>query len=193
MNNDLKKELEGISPYLLQMKEIPEPYRVPEGFFAEMRDNVFTKLKDELPQVPVEAEKVTELPRMSFWMRFRHELDWFFESPVSLASTSFAAVLLLFWWKFSPVAADNCSQLACVSEVEIQQYLEQHLDEIDTETLWIAAASENAVPDEPTLSTTGQTNADLRVKDADEGDVQQLLQEMIDNGELSEEDLKDII
>ena len=192
MNNELKKELEAISPYLSRMKEKPEHCRVPEGFFEGVQESVFAKLKNDYPNTSATAEKVVAPQGNNLLKRLLSELEWIFASPLALATSSFAAVLLMYWWQFHTTIADNCTQFACVPDTEIQQYLEQHLDEFEIETLWSATATENG--SEAYIQDPEKTQDSApELKAAGENEVQQLLEEMIDKGEISEDDLKDII
>lgn len=195
MKDDLRKELDEISPYLSEMKDKPEPYSVPKDYFAGLQDSVFARLKNEQPEAFVMAPQATATPKTSIWQKLLAEVEWLIRPRYALAMASFAALLFFAWWQFRPQTDDNCTQLACVPDTEIQQYLEQHLDDIDTETLWTVAANDILpVVEEPTDQNAEQpTSKKLKIKEASDHEVNQLLKEMIDNGELSEEDLKDII
>ena len=191
MDNHLKKELEEVSPFLLKMKDKSEPYRVPDDFFSNLQDSVFAKLETGLKPNFNEEVQVPTKKAESVWQRLLTQVEWILGSPFSLSASAFTVVMLLYWWTFNIPHRDNCMELACVPDVEIQQYLEQHIDEIDTETLWFAAASENA---EAEIDASGQRSAkSQKVQEASDIEVQQLLMEMIDNDQLNEEDLKDII
>lgn len=195
MKSNLKEELDEISPFLSEMKDKPEGYRVPKDYFAGLQDSVFAQLKNEKAEVFVQVSHATATQKTSIWQKLLAEIEWMIRPRYALAAASFAAILFLAWWQFSAVNDDNCTQLACVSDSEIQQYLEQNLDEIDTETLWSAAATENLNADEIQLDSDAQQldSKNLKIKEASEHEVNQLLQEMIDKGELSEEDIKGII
>ncbi|MFZ4543759.1 MAG: hypothetical protein ACOYOA_06900 [Saprospiraceae bacterium] len=195
MKDNLKKELEEISPYLSEMKDKPEGYQVPKDYFAGLQDSVFAQLKNEQAEVFVKASQETATQKTSIWQNILAEIAWIIRPRYAVAMASLVALLFFAWLQFRPSTDDNCTQLACVSDSEIQQYLEQNLDEIDTETLWSAAATENINANEAQSYPDAQQldSKNLKIKEASENEVNQLLQEMIDSGELSEEDIKGII
>ena len=191
MNNNLKKELEEVSPYLVKMKQKPEAYRVPDGFYDELQNRVFAQL--EMEGKPIEREVAAESGREfnQTWQLLLTRLEGLFGSPFALSSVSFSMVMLLFYWQFSAPQSETCAQLACLSATEIQQYVEQHVDEFDTETLWMIASSD-LTDDEPPLPQVNSQKFPT-IEEASEPELQLLLKEMIDSDELSEEELREII
>ena len=56
MKEELKKELEELSPFLLEMKEKPEGLSVPNHFFNNMRLDIMNNVKAEQDAVVLQEK-----------------------------------------------------------------------------------------------------------------------------------------
>jgi hypothetical protein len=132
MNNnheELRKELQAMSPFLEVMKTDKEGFKVPENYFSSLADEVLWKLKSEPTPVEVNA------PIGKSWLEQLDSLLRAFLQPrlvLTLASVAVIIVARIFF--ISPLFQPQ-DEFASLSNGEIQQYLINHAHELDPETL----------------------------------------------------------
>lgn len=132
----LRKELEQEAPFLAGLKDKPDGFSVPEGYFLQLSQSVLNKAAAERSPAP---RKV-----VSLWPRF------------AVAASVVAAIgLAIFLFLSDQPAADVAS--FAFSEEEVHQYITQHIDDFDLDLLASFAATadpagglfENADLDDP--------------------------------------------
>jgi hypothetical protein len=138
-DEDIRQELEELSPHLLQLKEQAEGFSVPPQFFEHLQNTVWEKI--QAPEAPVSAPARSGSQwRQELWAQIQvlRQPRW---------ALSLATVLLLVWGAIalyqnavSP-SATLSTQLASVDPAALNQYIKDNLDEFDTETLLEFAAS----------------------------------------------------
>ncbi len=132
MNNnheELREELQAMSPFLEVMKTEKEGFKVPENYFSTLADEVLWKIKTEPTPVEVNAPI-----RKSWLQQIDSLLRAFLQPRLVLALASIALIIVAGMFFISPLFQPQ-DDLASLSHDEIHQYLINHAHELDPETL----------------------------------------------------------
>jgi hypothetical protein len=193
MDKNIHQELEELSPLLLEMRKQPEGYEVPEGYFAMMQQEVLAKLQVEMqPPIVVPTVKTKSSLQIG-WEKFLVEMEYLFQPRYAVAFASLVLVLGAGWFVLKPQNADNVAITEIPLE-EIDIYLEENIDDIDTEQLWKHSTNEIAeTTPHQVIHENKPATETKKLKDANEHEINEMIDEMIQNGELSEEDLDEIL
>jgi hypothetical protein len=191
MENNVHQELAELSPLLQELRQKPEGYQVPEGYFAAMQHDVLAQIKAEnaLAPSPVIAKKENKLA--NWWNSIIVEIEWLIQPRYAVAFASFILVLTAGFFFLKP---SNTMDTAYVepSIEEIDQYLEENIEDIDTEELTaVVAIAEQTMGKANTPNVPSSDNQKL--KDAKPEELDEMMDEMIQNGEISEDDLEEIL
>jgi hypothetical protein len=180
MKEELKKELEEISPFLLNMKEKPEPLNVPNHFFNNMRVDIMNKVKTE------QQEVVTE---KSWFFVLKTQIQSFFKPQLAfgLASVLLIVGCLFVFKNTDNSTADNCNNLACISDEETTAYVSENIDDFDEKTLWETAYEQDENSAQAAVESSVNENAKL--KNASPEELDEMVDEMLKNGEINEDEL----
>ena len=184
MKEELKKELEELSPFLLEMKEKPEGMNVPNHFFNNMRLDIMNKVKIEEQKAPVEKSWLFDLkarmqsvlqPRLAF----------------GLASVFVIAVIsFLFISKnITSSQSDVCNSFSCVSDEEASAYVDENINDFDEKIVWDALYGEDENNAQAMTEKTNETNKNLKLENASPKELDEIVDEMLKNGELGEDEL----
>lgn len=194
MKEELKKELEELSPFLLEMKEKPEGLSVPNHFFNNMRLDIMNNVKAEQDAVVLQEKPVSTSWFFRLKMQFKNVLQpniaFGFASVFAIAILSF-----LFISKNTTTSlSDNCTSMACVSDEETNQYVEENIHDFDEKTVWDAFYKENENASEAMLESNKineniPTNKNVKLENASGEELDAIVNEMLQNGELNEEEL----
>lgn len=184
MKEELKKELEEISPFLLEMKEKPEAQTVPKHFFNNMRIDIMNKVKADVQQIQ---------PKKSWFYELKTQVQSFFRPQLvfGLASAGVLIVVVsLFVFKnTSNSQSDNCNSLACVSDEETTAYIDENINDFEEKTLWDVAYEQQESTTQATIENTKETHKNLKLENASPEEFDEIVDEMMQNGELNEEEL----
>ncbi len=184
MKEELKKELEEISPFLLEMKEKPEGMGVPNHFFNNMRIDIMNKVKADEQQIQ---------PKKSWFYEFKIQAQIFFRPQLAfgLASTGVLIVIvsLFFFKNTSNSQSDNCNSLACVSDEETTAYIEENISDFEEKTLWEVAYEQNENTAQANTENIKEIHKNLKLENASPEEFDEIVDEMMQNGELNEEEL----
>jgi hypothetical protein len=130
MNNqeDLRKELQSLSPFLELLKTEKEGFKTPENYFDTLADEVFWKMRTE-------PELTTVIPPRKYWRTQLEEgLKIFLQPRWALALASVLLILGTSIFFIRPFFQPR-DAFAQLSQDEIHQYLMNHAQELDRETL----------------------------------------------------------
>lgn len=135
-DEDIRRELEELSPRLLQMKEQGEAFKVPEDYFQRLQEEVLGKIQ----QQPQSAAKPSRWAELWESVQFLFQPRW----ALSLASVAMVLTLIGVWFFQSPsnTTATLSTELAKVDQEALNRYIQANLHEFDTETLMEFAASQ---------------------------------------------------
>lgn len=132
MNNnheELRKELQSMSPFLEVMKTEKEGFKVPDNYFSSLADDVLWKIRTE----PLALE-VKEPLRKSWIEKIESLLSTVMPPRYALALASIVLLLVAGIFFIRPAFTPQ-DELASLSKDEIHQYLINHAHELDPETL----------------------------------------------------------
>lgn len=198
MEKNLHQELEELSPFLLQMRENSEGRSVPEGYFEQMQQSVLQQVKPVIlatksSGVEISAAKNDWLQDwvniFTIWIQPRYALG--FASIVGL-------VFGVWFWQKNLQHSDECTTINCVPDEEVEQYIQEYISDFDSEQLW--AWSESEIIDNNNniehINDEQQPNDPEKkhlIQEATDNEIDDLLDEMINNGEVDTEDLNNIL
>ncbi len=191
MENNIDQELAELSPLLQELRQKPEGYQVPKGYFAAMQNEVLQQIKAENALITSTNISKKENKLSNWWNQRLAEIEWFMQSRYAVAFVSFALLLTAGWFFIKPshneVFASNEPSIE-----EIEQYLEENIEDIDTEQLTKNIAEvESSIEKEN--SQNQQPSNPQKIENANPEELDEILDEMIQNGELSEDDLEEIL
>ncbi|NUN99490.1 MAG: hypothetical protein HUU01_02610 [Saprospiraceae bacterium] len=146
--DDLKKELEELSPLLSKLKAQDNPFKAPEGYFSSLPDELMARLRH--------AEQPLPAPVQSGWST---RLLEFLESLIQpRLVVGFATIALLIvagvLWLRQESGNEVSEQLALFSDLsaeEVNAYVTENIDAFEEEELMVAVEEsgievENSLP-----------------------------------------------
>jgi len=166
MSQEHKDELRNFSQrlYRLRQEEPQDGFTVPSGYFNALQEELLQRVREEGREAPVRR-----LPQRMF----RHR--W----TVGLAA-SIALLIGLFFWMPDRADYDVNGGLASVETNALQQYVDQHIEEFDTDL--IVESADGIDNDLSFLENDIRLNTqemdallDELLQDMDEQDIEELL------------------
>lgn len=128
-HEELRKELQTLSPFLEVMKTEKEGFKVPDNYFSNLADDVLWKIRTE--PLALEAKE----PFRKSWFEKMDSLLRTVMSPQYALVLASIVLLLVAGIFFIRPAFTPQDELASLSKEEIHQYLINHAHELDPETL----------------------------------------------------------
>jgi hypothetical protein len=191
MENNIHQELGELSPLLQELRQKPEGYQVPEGYFAAMQQGVLAQIKAEnaLAPSPIIFKKENKLA--NWWNSIIVEIEWLIQPRYAVAFASFILVLTAGFFFLKPNNTMDTANTEPSIE-EIDQYLEENVEDIDTEQL-TAAVAEIEHPIEKENKQYLPSSDNKKLQDAKPEELDEIMNEMIQNGDISEDDLEEIL
>lgn len=172
--DEIRKELEGLSPLLSKMKEEGrQPFRVPEGYFKGLPGDVLRRARAEEGLVRGRRPSAAERSGMGFgaW------LQWLLlpRRAVGLAVALMLVVAgaFLFWPRLSGPLPEEA--LAGISDAEAKAYVSENIGEFELELL--LEASMVSADDVPEIEV---------LPGVEEEDIGRYLDEVIEEMDLDE-------
>jgi hypothetical protein len=195
MKESIEQELRDLSPLLLELKEKEEGHKVPEGYFMSMQDDVLKQLKLEMQTSFVIEDKKATKSKLQVWREIiMEEITWLIQPRYAIAFASLLVVCAMSWYFTRAAVTDNTTASIPDSE-EIELYLEEHLAEIETEQIWSVANDQIAEVEkqEDTKIQEHKKGDKPLLKEATDKELDEIMNEMIQNEELTKEDLENIL
>jgi hypothetical protein len=188
MEENIHDELRELSPLLSRLKELPEDYTLPDGYFSQFQQEVFAKINAEQKEVPVPKPVAHKKP--IWWQHWLEELSFLWQPRYAIGFASISVVMIATWYlSQSPSEATNTSvAFNELSEEEIHNYLIDNIDGIDTETVWVSTQNEIAAIENKAQTPLNEANTTLQ--NASDVEIDEMIDEMIQSDEISEEDLE---
>lgn len=130
---EIKEELKGLSPFLLEQKGKPEGFDVPKDYFNSLPDEVLGKLNARTETIAV-GEKENWLDQLV------KSLQYFFQPRYALAYASVALLLVGgIYYKSSGSGEQQVVAAAAIldglSDEVLNEYISENIDEFDEATL----------------------------------------------------------
>lgn len=141
-DEDIRKELEELSPHLLKLKEQGDGFRLPEDYFQRMQKEVLDKV--QVGSQPLPTKNIGWLDRLFEPLQFLFQPRW----ALSLATIALLIALGAVWlYQSQPVAGSELSaELAKLDPESLNAYIQANLHEFDTETLLEFASNQENQP-----------------------------------------------
>jgi len=135
-DDDVRKELEDLSPRLLRLKEQGRGLKVPEDYFQRLQEEVLEKVQQK-PQTVAPPSWSSD-----WWKAWQ-----FLFQPRWALSLATVAILLTvggvwFFQQESKTSSSLSTELAKVDRETLNTYIQANLHDFDTETLMEFAASQ---------------------------------------------------
>ena len=164
--DDIKKELEQLSPLLRGLKEKGTGFSVPENYFQQLPDQILEQLK------PSTQERVTARP---IWLEnFQQFMLSLFQPrfALALASVLILVVAIIF---INPGSNEEVAMSIDLTEEEISAYIADNIEEFNIDMLIEGG--------EIDLGVISPTNT---LSNPEEEDLDEYLDEIIDDLDLEE-------
>lgn len=138
----VQEELQSIAPRLAQMKDQEPRLTAPDGYFDQLSDELFRRIRED------ERRSGPQLEQGIFWQRVRNYLFGIRQRPVYAMALAGLALLLVCIAVFSvPGKSDDLAEIN-LSDEEINDYINYHLDDFDLNLLAEEAAGDPDAQDE---------------------------------------------
>lgn len=137
--DDLKQELEELSPLLHKLKAQDNPFKTPEGYFSSLPDELIARLRNEAqplsaPVRPTWSDRLLEFLESLMQPRL----------AVSLATVVILVVTGLLWLRpETSIETAGTEQLALLSDLsaeEVNDYVTENIEAFEEEELMVAVA-----------------------------------------------------
>jgi hypothetical protein len=198
MKKEIQKELEEIAPLLANLKEQPEGYTVPKHFFNNMRIDIMNKVQTEAQPLPAETTKTP------WWTSVLGQIQSLLQPKMAIG---FATLLLAFVGVFYFFKPDNTVENAInIVHADEQKEIQnaQNQDVIKNETPEVKKQPESIVkienPIQPVPEVKNQESiaaiepiASLKLEDASDAELDAIFDELLENEEISEEEISEEI
>lgn len=141
-DEDIRKELEELSPNLLKLKEQGDGFRLPEDYFQRMQKEVLDKA--QAGSQPSPTKNIGWLDRFFEPLQFLFQPRW----ALSLATIALLVTLGVVWLYQSQPAAESAlsAELAKLDPESLNAYIQANLHEFDAETLLEFASNQENQP-----------------------------------------------
>lgn len=114
--NALRQELEALSPLLAKLQHQPDGLRIPDDYFEQLS---VQPLHCQPTSQPIAARRTLPLKRTIYF----------------LTAAVAAAVLLFIGGRWLNQPATECLDPTCLQSLEIQAYINDHIQQFDSYTL----------------------------------------------------------
>jgi len=155
--DDIQRELEGLSPELARRRAASAERQAPEGYFEQLPDVVLQRLKN------------TSGSPLRVAARRSEESRWYHRPSYIAGLAAAMALLLAFSFYFLQTEAPPAASLASLEEEEIQLYIEGHIEEFDLQLMLEAELVEGPIAPAPN-----------NLPDIEEEDAEEYLYELLE-------------
>jgi hypothetical protein len=199
MEDNLHKELADLSPLLNELHQQKETFEIPEGYFEQMQLTVLAKMQAEKPSIASPKAVAQKVSEPSIWQTFVAYSAALLSPKYALAMASVILMTIVSWhlYRTDKLTADTCNDLACVSDIEIEQYVEENIDDFEAEQIWTSATTVvvNAtdLPDSEQLNSNSVPSKPPHIKEANDLELDKMIEELIQEGKINEEDLENVL
>lgn len=143
-DDDLRKELEELSPRLLKLKEQGAAFRLPDHYFQTLQAQVFEKIQAEESA----AGSRQALPGSNWFNQIMEQFQWLTQPrwALSLATVALLITVGIGWmYQQSQATSQNLNtELAKLDQQTLEDYIQDNLHQFDTETLMEFASKKDS-------------------------------------------------
>lgn len=140
--DELRKELEDLSPRLLKLKEQGEGFNIPANYFQRLQKEVLEKV-----QATENVPTSTPVPPSSWLDQLKEQMQFLLHPrwALSLASVALLITLGITWlYQQNQVTTGRVgTELAKLDQQTLDAYIQDNLHEFDTETLMEFASNQD--------------------------------------------------
>lgn len=167
----LPEELKNLSPLLQDLKERGDGYKIPEGYFGDMEDAVFARLKSagDLEKPPVRFVKRTRM--LPLFIRPR---------TATAIAAALALILVAVWFVRQPASIQPSSTAETeLTEEDLESYVLENVHDFEPEQLVALGHEEPMEPMEETMPGKSKKNNSTS-EELHPDDLDKILDEMTD-------------
>lgn len=126
--NETREELAGLSPLLSRIRQSEPSIEAPEHYFRDMQQDVLWRLKTEPNAAPAPARPAT-------WERWATIFQIFKKPSYAVGFATLILAVVGALWIWSPNTTEEEISLASLTEEETLAYIENNLEDFDTDLL----------------------------------------------------------
>jgi hypothetical protein len=162
MKEDIKKELNELSPFLAGLKK-EDPFKTPKFYFDTLADKVLEKAKGEVitTHAPPQLEKHYSLSE-----RINNWLSSILQPRNTIALATISILIVAGWFFIKQQNKTTLEATADISKEEIHRYITENIDEFDEDLIIETGAV--------AIETEG---GDLQNADMNDADIENYLKE----------------
>ena len=139
---EVKEELKDLSPFLYQIKGKGSAFKVPEGYFSQLQDQIL----DQVKAMPEASPKTNRAWKANIFIPgFFDQLNALLQPRMALTLASVIVIMVAAWFLVrsgeGPVSGEP--SFASLSVEEIQNYIDANLDDFDEEIIKEVAQDNN--------------------------------------------------
>jgi hypothetical protein len=127
---DIRKELEELSPFLAKLKKEKDGFEVPVDYFQGLSDQIMDRIKAEEQPAPQAS------PATPAWVtQVKQAIQWLVQPQYALAIASVAILLVAGWWwnQSNTLRPSSDALFAELSQEDILNYIDQNIENFGTE------------------------------------------------------------
>lgn len=127
-NKEAREELAGLSPLLSRIRQSEPAIESPENYFRDMQQDVLWRLKTEQTAAPAPV-------RPAAWERWAAVFQVFKRPSYVVGFATVVLAIVAAFWIWSPTTNDTDTSLASLTEEETLAYIENNIEDFDTDLL----------------------------------------------------------
>jgi hypothetical protein len=128
MKEDIKKELNDLSPFLSELKK-KDPFNTPKFYFDTLADKVLEKAKGETITPPQLERYYSLSERINNW------LSSILQPRFAVAFATITLLLVAGWFFITQQKKGTTQAMADISTDEIHRYITENIDEFDEDLI----------------------------------------------------------
>jgi hypothetical protein len=168
--DEIRKELEELSPFLSKMKKEKEGFEVPTNYFKQLPDLIMDRIQEE------EAPSYSTAPTTNWLDQIIERIQLLLQPQYAMALASVAILIvasIFFFGQNDDLA--NATTLAEVSDDEISSYVMNNVEEFEMDLL-MEVMDEEVLEEELENESSGDDNyLDDIIDDLSDEELEELM------------------
>ena len=168
--DEIRKELEELSPFLSKMKKGKEGFEVPANYFKQLPDLIMDRIQEE------EAPSYSVAPTTNWLDQIIERIQLLLQPQYAMALASVAILIVasIFFFGQNNKLAD-ATTLAEVSDEEISSYVMSNVEEFDMDLLMEVMDEEILEEELENESSTDDNYLDDIIDDLSDEELEELM------------------
>lgn len=168
--DDIKKELEELSPFLSKRKKEKEGFEVPTNYFRKLPDLIMDRIQEE------ETLSSSSAPTTNWLDHIIERIQLLLQPQYAMALASIAIFIMVSIFFFEQDnALLGANTLAEVSDEEINSYVMDNLEEFEIDLLMDAIDEENLEKEIESESSSDDDYLDNIIDDLSDKELEELM------------------